>query len=220
MNTINNSTGCTNYTDYSSISTPLNAGVSYTVSVVPGVVGSGVGYGYTDGDIIGVWIDFNNNGTLTDANEFIGSEAFSTTYTGQFNFTVPMSVPSATVRMRVRIDYSPSTFSPCGTSSYGEVEDYRLVLINPANPLGINENSMEDVVIAPNPVVDQLIIQLNSQSENMNVSILDMTGKEVLQLNTNNQSLVELNVAHLSSGVYQVIINTEKGRIVKRILKK
>lgn len=220
LNTINNSTGCTNYTDYSSISTPLNAGVSYTVSVVPGVVGSGVGYGYTDGDIIGVWIDFNNNGTLTDANEFIGSEAFSTTYTGQFNFTVPMSVPSATVRMRVRIDYSPSTFSPCGTSSYGEVEDYRLVLINPANPLGINENSMEDVVIAPNPVVDQLIIQLNSQSENMNVSILDMTGKEVLQLNTNNQSLVELNVAHLSSGVYQVIINTEKGRIVKRILKK
>lgn len=221
LNTINNSSACNNYTDYSSISTTLNAGSSYTATVVPGIVGYGPNYGYIDGNVIGVWIDYNNNGDFTDANELIGTQIFSENYTGQFNFTVPSGVTSGTVRMRVRIDYSESgTISPCGTFQYGEVEDYRIILANPSNPgVGLEEINLNSISLYPNPASDEVTIDLNSNFQKAEISVLDITGKEVLSSVNNNVQSVNLNLSYLSSGIYQVVIHTEHGSVVKRVSK-
>lgn len=218
LNTIYNVTGCNNYTDYSTISTILNVGNAYTATVMTATVENGIGYGYT-GDKIGVWIDYNNNGSFTDANEHLGTLNFGTNYSGEFNFTVPANVTPGIVRMRVRIDYfeNNAPLDPCGTSEYGEVEDYRIVLTN--DPVGLEENILNTISIYPNPARESITIDLNSNLQKAGISILDGTGKTVLFSEYSNVQKIDMNLSSLSSGVYQVVIDTEYGKTVKRVMK-
>jgi len=49
---------------------------------------------------------------------------------------VPSAALGGTTRMRVRMTYS-STPTPCGSSSYGEIEDYSVYVILPAPDAGV-----------------------------------------------------------------------------------
>ncbi len=136
LGTINNATGCSNYTNYSSIATTLTKGLSYDVTVTPRIVGDDVGSVYNN-DEIAVWIDWNGNGDFTDAGEEVGYELISSTGAQTFNFTVPLTANLGPLRMRVRLSYQPvdGTISPCGTTLSGETEDY---VVNIQNPMDAN----------------------------------------------------------------------------------
>lgn len=71
------------------------------------------------------WIDYNNNGSFADANEFIGQASASqgSGATVAINFTPPGG-SAGILRLRVRVQYSAPYTSPTGTGSYGESEDY------------------------------------------------------------------------------------------------
>ncbi len=129
LNTINNTTSCSNYTDYTSISTTLDRGSNYSVTVTPQRVGSAIGTAWLD-DEIAVWIDWNNDGDFLDAGEQVGYVLVETGWSNVFNFTVPMSATLGSVRMRVRISYEPDDgpISPCGTTEWGETEDYTIII--------------------------------------------------------------------------------------------
>ena len=115
FNTIDNSSGCSGYADYTSISTELEQGETYAFTATnPNPWSS---------DIVGVWFDWNQNESFTDPGEF-----YSTTVSGggaSFfrNITVPEGIPSGPTRMRVRLQYG-GTLTPCGSTTFGEVEDY------------------------------------------------------------------------------------------------
>ncbi len=117
MGTINNTTGCSGYADYTGISTEVIAGETYPITVTNGVT-------YYSTDQCGIWVDWNhdenwtNDGTITVS----GSPGVGP-YTA--NITVPDNVAGGPTRMRIRICYS-STPQPCGSSTFGEVEDYTL----------------------------------------------------------------------------------------------
>jgi hypothetical protein len=125
--TINNTTVCggTTYSDFTAISTNVVAGTPGTLTVgCPN---------YFSGDQCKVWIDLNQNGLFTDAGEeFIG--------TGTTTFSVPITVPvtalNGNTRMRVRLTYTTG-MAPCGTSLYGETEDYTVNISGgvPVTPL-------------------------------------------------------------------------------------
>lgn len=126
LNTINNTTACTNYGNYTGTSTTLNKGAQYTVTVSPTVTGQGAG-AYTN-DEIAVWIDWNDDLDFNDAGEQVGYVLVSTGWSNQFTFTVPMTAVTGTVTMRCRLSYQPDdgAITPCGDSQWGEVEDYSI----------------------------------------------------------------------------------------------
>jgi hypothetical protein len=125
VGTINNSaTGCSNYADYTSISTTMEIGSSYPISVVTAV--GGTPYGGYEGDQCGIWVDWNQDGDFYDSNETVytasGYGLFTTT------ITPPADALVGDTRMRVRLMYT-GTLSPCGGTTYGEVEDYTITIL-------------------------------------------------------------------------------------------
>jgi hypothetical protein len=113
--TINNSTGWTSYSDFTAMSTDLDVGQSYPISI-------SVGTPYSS-DQGAVWIDWNQDEDFEDAGESIPLDVYIGygPYTG--NIVPPAGALPGSTRMRVRLDYY-TTPLPCGTSTYGEVEDY------------------------------------------------------------------------------------------------
>lgn len=122
---INNTTGCNNYTDYgSSIAAPnitLGSTQSFSGAVGPG--GS---------ENIAVWIDYDHSGTF-DASEYtyIGSGSSSAPITG--NISIPTTALTGITKMRVKVRWSTTqtSTSACTGYSYGETEDYNINLVCP-----------------------------------------------------------------------------------------
>src|SRR5690606_8370704 len=71
LNTINNSSGAQLYSNFTSISTFLNEGSTYTVTVTPTWTGTVYNEGYA------VWIDYNGDKDFGDAGELVWSKAAS-----------------------------------------------------------------------------------------------------------------------------------------------
>ncbi|OGS71616.1 MAG: peptidase M4 [Flavobacteria bacterium RIFCSPLOWO2_12_FULL_35_11] len=126
IGTINNaSSGGSGYGDYTSISTDLNIGNSATITITPTWTGTVYSEGYS------VWIDYNNDGDFSDLGEQVWSKAASKTTPVSGTFTVPSSALIGSTRMRVSMKYNAIPTS-CEALSYGEVEDYTIVLVNSA----------------------------------------------------------------------------------------
>ena len=72
--------------------------------------------------------------------------------------------------------------------------------------------------IYPNPVLDRLYIETQTQA--LTIEIYDVFGKVQNLKNSETQKLRNsIDGSSLKSGIYFVKINTEKGNIVKRIIK-
>nr|NQU91893.1 fibronectin type III domain-containing protein [Bacteroidota bacterium] len=107
--------GVANYTD---IMTTIDAGMSEAITVENGNAWAS--------DIVYAWVDWNDNF------DFESSEEFQLTNVGGFGqtfegtITAPPDALNGEHRMRVRMTYStPPT--PCGSATYGEVEDYTII---------------------------------------------------------------------------------------------
>lgn len=124
FNTINNSSAATSgYTDYTSISTSVNQSTSYNISITPSWTGSVYNEGYA------VFIDYNQDGDFDDAGEtvFTNAATNATPITG--SIAIPANATLGETRMRVSMKYNGIP-SACETFSYGEVEDYTVVIGN------------------------------------------------------------------------------------------
>ena len=132
LGSINNATGASAspyYTYYSGLSTDLNAGSEYTITLSAG--------SYFCCNNISVWIDYDYNGVF-DASEKLGNVLLpGAPVNGSITFTVPASALPGTTRMRVREVYSTSDFDPCAEYYYGETEDYNVNILNSGNVLNL-----------------------------------------------------------------------------------
>ena len=121
---VNLNTGSKNgpsYNDYTAQSTSLTINQSYTLKITSG------SYSY---DTFAAWIDFNGDGDFTDSGEALGSFSSTSPYqTKNINFSVPNSAKKGKTRLRVRA-LSGTTITPCGSSLYGEAEDYSVEITN------------------------------------------------------------------------------------------
>ncbi|MBB3698160.1 M4 family metallopeptidase [Flammeovirga yaeyamensis] len=116
------------YNDFSSSkSVTMSAGSTYNVSLSPGF--SNTAYN----EYWKIWIDYNGDGDFDDANElaFDAGGLSQTTQTG--SITVPSTVGDVTTKMRVSMKYN-GTQTVCETFSYGEVEDYEVIISNSGTP--------------------------------------------------------------------------------------
>ena len=113
----NNSTSTAGYENFLTQSTNVIAGQTLPISVsISGAFSS---------DQVLVWIDFNQNGSFTDAGEAVYTSAQGVgPHVG--NITIPSSALTGPTRMRVRMHDASlgANATPCGNSTYGQVEDY------------------------------------------------------------------------------------------------
>jgi PKD repeat protein len=131
LGTLNNLSGPSSiypfYTDYTgfggSYQTSLTVNSNYNINITGGTYSP---------DYYAAWIDYNNDGDFYDVNEKLGE--FATTLANQtlsINFTVPFGTTVGNKRMRVRCNYGNVNMDPCATTySYGETEDYTVVIQN------------------------------------------------------------------------------------------
>lgn len=107
----------TMYSDFRTISTRMNHGANYPVSVRLNAVFAI--------DRVHVWIDYNRNGTF-DASEAIPM-GIPVNKISSGTVSVPLNAVKGATTMRVRVVYSETFDDPCG-NAFGEVEDYTVFL--------------------------------------------------------------------------------------------
>lgn len=122
---ISNASGASplpSYTDYSNLTANLIKGTSYTLTLAGGT--------QSTASTVAVWIDYNQD-NLFDPSEKLGNAALPTSPgTAFITFSIPQEAYNGFSRMRVRAVRDVSEIDPCSLYSYGETEDYR-VLISP-----------------------------------------------------------------------------------------
>jgi hypothetical protein len=209
---INNVSGSNGgYGDFTSISTTLVLGETYSITVTPGF-GALPYTEYTK-----VWIDWNANAVFEDIEVAYDPGAGSTqAVTG--NIVVPMNANIGSVRMRVGMTYygvfgSGQIPAACGTFGYGEFEDYCLT-IQSAN--GVEAMKSDDWRIFPNPNNGSFVItgaQMGAQ-----ICVTDVEGRLVAtdRVQSNGSHACNLD---LPSGIYVVTVEgAEAGKKLKMIV--
>jgi photosystem II stability/assembly factor-like uncharacterized protein len=123
IGSINNSgTAADGYSDYTSMATGITINQSNDITLTYGV-------GYSDDDL-GIWIDWNQDGDFDDAGENAVCTVGLTNLTETYSFTVPTDALLGSTTMRIRLKYYDADCgSPCGATTYGEVEDYKVHIL-------------------------------------------------------------------------------------------
>ena len=213
----NNSSANGGYADFTAQSTSLNRGSSYTITLTPGWAGSSYREAYA------VWIDYNQDGDFADSGELVYSRSRTTASPVSGSFTVPTAAATGATRMRVSMKYNANP-SSCETFSYGEVEDYTVVI----GAAGKNEKMAKasistDLVLYPNPATTETTIRftLAGDARDVSLSIYDMLGRVVhqrtiSQVNGTHEETVD--VRPLDRGLYHVVIMDGESRLSTKIL--
>lgn len=104
-----------------------------------------------------MWIDYNNDGDFNDFNEELGEVASTVAnQTVYIDFTVPIGTSIGSKRLRIRCsDITGGNLDPCTNYSYGETEDYTVIIENPVTnnycvpvpTLGTSDNDFINSVI-------------------------------------------------------------------------
>ncbi|MBL7923031.1 MAG: hypothetical protein JNL88_02425, partial [Bacteroidia bacterium] len=105
----------------------LTQNTAYTITVQAGT--------WFSSNNIAVFIDYNRDGDFADAGEKLGQVNLVANQSMGINFTVPAAGYTGVTRMRVREVYASSNIDPCTQYTYGETEDFGII-ISPSCPVG------------------------------------------------------------------------------------
>jgi bacillolysin len=218
LGAINNTSGNNSgYGNYTGLSTSLAAGSAASISVTPG---------FTSTAYIEYWrvfIDYNHNGTLNDAGEMITVGSGKSTVAK--SFTVPATALSGPTRLRVVMHYGTARTNPCGSFTYGEVEDYT-VNITGGTFAGIEslsaDKKINSLIITPNPVKNStatVVLQLNKATP-VNIKVTDLSGALVLKQTVNGtqvgKNMITVNsLGKLVNGSFMVVAEQD-GLVIGR----
>jgi PKD repeat protein len=122
---IDNSSNCTSggYYNYTSLSTKVSPGISYLITVTNGNLN-------WSSDQCGIWVDWNHDYDFGDAGETITVSGTPGIGPYTANIVPPANAVKGMTRLRIRITYTGEV-NPCGTVTWGEVEDYHLYVGTP-----------------------------------------------------------------------------------------
>ncbi|WP_267406242.1 MULTISPECIES: T9SS type A sorting domain-containing protein [unclassified Chryseobacterium] len=208
------------YEDFTSLSTNVQTGSSYPISVK--------GPSSSFPSDVTVFIDFNKNGSFDDAGEsfYIGRLA-SANPANAFTVTAQIAVPAdaaiGTTRMRVLKNSNVAAYSEanaansinsaCQSLRSGQAEDYSLNITQGA--LSTIETQKNSVLrIFPNPTTDMVNIETKEKLEKY--EIYNSSGRKVADGKENI-----INVSSISAGTYVIKIQTKNQKIItEKVIKK
>lgn len=199
LNNLNNNSINTNYTLYTNPVIELEKDSTYTISVSANT-------GWSSNDF-GVWIDYNLD-TDFDLTERVLYDPNSGG--GSVNtFTVPSTVNGGdTVVMRVRLSYWNDP-QPCG-NTFGEVEDYLILLKDITTDVVEIEEKVSQFEIYPNPNQGQFTIKFKEGLLNQNVRVYTTNGQLIEEQYQGNNSMIEFDL-ELPAGNYFITVGNGAG---------
>ncbi len=86
--------------------------------------------------------------------------------------------------------------------------------------LSTNEQLSAKFNIYPNPATNVVNITNNENMLVNQVTVYDISGKQLSMQSFNNEAEIQLNVEHLASGTYLLYLQTTEGIAVKKLVKK
>lgn len=214
----NDSASPAGYEDFTTLVASVVGGQSYPISIT-------VAGGYSTDQGI-VWIDWNQDSDFEDAGEQVYiSAAGAGPYTGTVN--VPLTAAEGLTRMRVRLHdtYTGSQYAntpnatPCGNSTYGQVEDYTVDVIGIIT--GISGADEAAFGVYPNPTHGRITIRTGSLGGNVRFDVIDALGRLAYsdQRVVNKASSVALDLAgRLAPGTYLLRLTNGDAREEQRII--
>lgn len=147
LGSINNSitASCRSYTNFTNLSTALEAGKSYPFTISLGTCGANIN------KIAAIYADWNSDGDFADETELI---AKSGVFNSNGNFTGTINAPvnlitgnSAVLRIVLMETTNANDLVPCGSYAKGETQDYKINFIKSTSDAGIIaiNNSLENL---------------------------------------------------------------------------
>jgi hypothetical protein len=207
--------GFANYT--STVAAPnLAAGSTTPFSVNTSTCG-----GPYDG-VLGMWIDFNDDGDFTDVGEEVHMTApflYGTTVFRTGDITIPLNVAPGLKRMRVILNETTfSPISPCAAYGYGETEDYTVNILPAPTPTTYvwNQTAANDFATAGNWTPSRTNRNLNDRLAFSNgaVTVNGVLSQEVSSISVSNNSIVTMNAASAENLSAWDSLNLISGRII------
>lgn len=184
------------YGDYTGVSTPLDLGGSYAITLTPGYSGPAFDEYFT------VYIDLDHDGDLNGPGELVFDPGTTTDATITGSISVPLSATPGVTRMRVIMRFFTAADDACEDGyDYGETEDYCVELIG---NIGMDEAGASGdaaVLLFPQPASDRLAIEAHGLPMDAMLSLLDNTGRLVVRERTRNGRST-LDVSGFSAGAY------------------
>lgn len=200
----NNSGNDGGFGDYTSLSTSVNPGSSYSFSLTPAFPSGAYN------EYLRIWVDLNRDGDFDDSGEqLFSSGAFQSTISG--SITIPTSASAGTTRMRISMKYNGSP-SPCESFSYGEVEDYAVNIGGSGSRFTeVIESQTLSTRVFPNPALEILHITLPvTSNDSFTLLVSDINGRSVInkKVQPENQLIsLSLEIAAYKKGLYFITIN-------------
>ena len=210
---INNPSGCEGYGDFMDLSTDLEQGSNNQMTVTTG---------YGD-QYVKVWIDYNDDLDFTSDevvidNYVIAPGQAAGSYTETIDFVIPENATLGEHILRAKTNWSGDVpADACDETQYGETEDYMVNIIE--SSLGLIENNFEyKPLVYPNPTVGNLSIDLGIIYNNVSITLTDINGRIIQFKNNLYGRFFDLEIDN-SSGMYLLIVESEKNKAVIRIIK-
>jgi hypothetical protein len=209
----------TGYSDFTALgATDMTAGAANPVSVTVGPSGGGWLY-----ESVGVWIDYNQNGTFEESEYTYLGTSLNATITNDIN--IPATALNGNTRLRI-VDAASTAAAftaaySCGPltadNPYGEMEDY---LVNITGGLSTKSFNSAQASVFPNPTNGIVTIRLNNQDSLQSIGVYNITGQQVMAhdyaVKANDYTL---NLQQLPSGVYMLKLNGASGTYTQKLIK-
>jgi hypothetical protein len=191
-----------------------------------GQFSAGYNPGITFGDYYAVYIDFNRNGTFTDAGERVVSPVFVASGSAIFNFNIaiPNTATAGVCKMRVVICRNNATIAPCATNFRGEAEDYNVVLATSSLRLAANgtqnnlDNSTSNFAVYPNPSAGIYTVEMPENTSASWYAVYSLNGSMIEKQNVNSNKF-EIDLSNNSNGIYLLnVYSNEANKIITQKL--
>lgn len=116
----------------------------------------------------------------------------------------------------------PEYFTPFKNDLYFSADDgvhgRELWRLLSDNVVSIDEPHMAEILVFPNPAIDQLIVRRNADNSNLIARLYDASGRTVVQPTLLSEESTELNVNTLPGGIYFLEVKAE-GNLARRVKK-
>ena len=107
------------------------------------------------------------------------------------------------------------------TLTLKSTDAYNEIILTGNALVGIDEIDYQNIAIYPNPTTGNLTIE-SGELKITNIEIYDIYGRKQIsdiRYPISDIGKSEINIAHLSAGIYFVAVNTDKGKVYKKIVK-
>lgn len=205
INTIDNESDCglNGYSDFTSISTDLDAGSEYNLEVVSS----------SDLQFLSVWIDWDDDLFYTPEELLVANFEFN--LEGMVPVYIPLNAPAGEHILRVKTCYDQDSDEACVDCVYGETEDYT---VNIKSTSSVQEIDVDNIWV--NTKGNSLEIHVEGLEEMVAFVLYNTVGQKIYEsvLEPSGSQVFSVDMKHYARGYYMIKLQGAKSHKLQRVI--